>query len=400
MTRYLVVASLALLSLITYLDRAAISSVKDQVAVEFALDDKSMGLVFSAFALGYAIGQIPSGWAADRFGPRVLLTAVVALWSVLTGLTGLATSFSLLLAVRFSFGLAEAGAYPGTARAFYNWLPASEHGRANGIVFAASRLGAALAFPIMAWLLQQRSWRATFYLLALPGILWALLWFVLFRDRIAAPAVERSGALTLKQALYTTPFRLAMCQYFAANFTTFLCISWMNPYLKQRFSLSTGDAAFYAMMPLLVGATAQWISGYSVDRLFASRFRSRSRAIPATIGFLISTVGAFAIPFAPTAPIAALCFSLAAFGAEITISPSWAFCIDLGGKNSGSVSGAMNTAGNLGSFVSANAFPWLQSAFGTAGPYFFLVCVMNLLSAFAWTRMRAKRTDRVFVEER
>ncbi len=392
MIRYLVVASLALLSWITYVDRAAISSAKDQVAVEFALDDKSIGLVFSAFALGYAIGQIPSGWAADRFGPRLLLTAVVALWSVLTGLTGMVHSFIALLAVRFAFGLAEAGAYPGTARAFYNWLPASEHGRANGIVFAASRLGAALAFPIMAWLLQHRSWRDTFYLIAVPGLLWAVLWFTFFRDRAAAPVLAQSEALNLKQALRTTPFRLAMCQYFAANFTTFLCLSWMNPYLKHRFSLSAGDAAFYTMLPLLVGATAQWISGYSVDRLFASRFRPRSRMIPAIIGFLISAIGACAIPFAPSAPVAAVLFSLAAFGAEITISPSWAFCIDLGGKNSGSVSGAMNTAGNFGSFVSANAFPWLQSAFGSAGPYFFLVCAMNLLSALAWTRMRGQRT--------
>jgi ACS family glucarate transporter-like MFS transporter len=148
------------------------------------------------------------------------------------------------------------------------------------------------------------------------------------------------------------------------------------------------DAAFYTMLPLLVGATAQWISGYTVDRLFRSRRRSVSRAVPAIAGFIISALGAFAIPFAPDAASAALCFALAAFGAEVTISPSWAFCIDLGGKNAGSVSGAMNTAGNFGSFVSANAFPWLQGAFGSAGPYFFLVCAMNLMSALAWTRMR------------
>ena len=162
----------------------------------------------------------------------------------------------------------------------------------------------------------------------------------------------------------------------------------MNPYLKQRFSLSVADAAYYTMLPLLVGATAQWVSGYTVDRLFQSRLRSISRAAPAIAGFVISAFGAALIPFAPDAPTAAVCFALATFGVEVTISPSWAFCIDLGGKNAGSVSGAMNTAGNLGSFVSANAFPWLQSAFGTAGPYFFLVCAMNLLSGLAWTRMR------------
>src|SRR4051794_26088292 len=141
MNRYLVIAALAILSWITYLDRAAISSVKEPIGAELRLDDKAMGAVFSAFALGYAIGQIPAGWGADRFGPRILLTVVVLFWSLLTGFTGLVQSFTMLLLVRFVFGLAEAGAYPGTARAFYNWLPSSEHGRANGVVFAASRVG-------------------------------------------------------------------------------------------------------------------------------------------------------------------------------------------------------------------------------------------------------------------
>lgn len=395
MIRYLVVAALALLSWITYLDRAAISSVKDPIAAELQLDDKGMGAVFSAFALGYAIGQIPAGWGADKFGPRLLLTFVVALWSILTGLTGIVQTFAALLIVRFLFGLAEAGAYPGTARAFFSWLPSSEHGRANGVVFAASRIGAALAFPLMAVLLEHGSWRTTFYLLAIPGIVWAALWYALFRDRAAPREAEASPAMRLPEALRTGSYKLALFQYFATNFTTFLCLSWMNPYLKQRFSLSVADAAFYTMIPLLVGATAQWISGYTVDRLFRSRWRTISRAAPAMVGFVISAIGAVTIPFAESAPVAAFCFALAAFGAEITISPSWAFCIDLGGKNAGSVSGAMNTAGNFGSFVSANAFPWLQSAFGSAGPYFFLVCAMNVLSALAWTHMRMPRKTSV-----
>src|SRR4051794_12425082 len=237
MNRYLVIAALALLSWITYLDRAAISSVKDPIAAELRLDDKAMGAVFSAFALGYAIGQIPAGWGADRFGPRILLTAVVAVWSLLTGFTGIITSLATLLGVRFMFGLAEAGAYPGTARAFYSWLPSSEHGRANGIVFAASRVGAALAFPMMASLLQSRSWRGTFYLLAIPGILWAVFWFVFFRDRPSAskPVTTPGPAMRLAEAIRTVPFQFAIFQYFATNFTTFLCLSWMNPYLKQRF---------------------------------------------------------------------------------------------------------------------------------------------------------------------
>ncbi len=74
--------------MILYLDRAAISSAKTSVATALSLSDAAMGAVFSAFALGYAFAQIPSGWLADRFGPRVTLAFVVALWSVFTMLTG------------------------------------------------------------------------------------------------------------------------------------------------------------------------------------------------------------------------------------------------------------------------------------------------------------------------
>jgi ACS family glucarate transporter-like MFS transporter len=109
-------------------------------------------------------------------------------------------------------------------------------------VFAASRIGAALAFPLMAWLLEERSWRETFYLLAIPGLLWAVVWYAFFRDGPAAVVSRATAALPLSEALRTKAFRLALFQYFATNFTTFLCLSWMNPYLKQRFSLSVADA--------------------------------------------------------------------------------------------------------------------------------------------------------------
>jgi ACS family glucarate transporter-like MFS transporter len=87
MTRYLVLAALFVLSLITYIDRAAISSAKQAIGAALLLDDQAMGAVFSSFALGYALSQIPAGWFADHFGPRLMLTCVVTLWSAFTALT-------------------------------------------------------------------------------------------------------------------------------------------------------------------------------------------------------------------------------------------------------------------------------------------------------------------------
>jgi ACS family glucarate transporter-like MFS transporter len=399
--RYAVIGGLFLLSVITYLDRAAISSVKAPLVAELGLTDQQFGFALSIFALGYALGQVPSGWLADKLGPRVLLAAIVALWSILTAATGAVASFAALIAVRFFFGLAEAGAFPGAARAFYNWLPPSEHGRANGIVFSGSRLGGAIAFPLMAWLLAHGDWRNTFYALTLPGLLWAAGWFLRFRNHPKEPAAqapqaaERHEGRPLPELIRETPIWRAMLQYFGANFTTFLCLSWMNPYLKERYKLNDGEAAFYSMIPLLIAAGAQWATGAYVDHLYSTGRRDISRSRPASFGFAVSALGAAMIPFAPTPAIAAACFSIATFGAEMTISPSWAFCLDLGGKHAGSVSGTMNMAGNLGSFVSANAFPWLRNLTGDAGAYFALVCVLNAIGIACWNGMKPPANQRV-----
>ncbi|MFT4566854.1 MAG: ACS family glucarate transporter-like MFS transporter [Saprospiraceae bacterium] len=88
--RHWVTAGMFLLALLLYIDRVCISVAKDPIAGDLNLSDKSMGWVLSAFALGYALMQVPSGMMADRFGPRKVLTAIVAFWSGLTALTGAA----------------------------------------------------------------------------------------------------------------------------------------------------------------------------------------------------------------------------------------------------------------------------------------------------------------------
>lgn len=393
MMRYVVIAALFVLSFITYIDRAAISSAKEPIAAGLALDDQAMGAVFSAFALGYALAQVPAGWFADKAGPRLMLSCAVAVWSVLTALTGIVHTFWSMIIVRFLFGVAEAGAFPGSARVIFNWLPSSEHGRANGIIFSASRLGAALAFPLMAWLLGTWEWRTAFVVLAIPGLLWAACWAIWFRNtprstvRDSIQAAEPSGSMSLGQNIRSRPMLLAMLQYFITNFTTFLCLSWMYPYLQSQYSLTGADAAFYSMIVLLLGATAQWATGFLVDRLYVSKWRFWSRALPAMLGFAVSAAGVALLPSASSVQVATVFFTIAAFGAEMTIAPSWAWCIDLGGRRSGALTGSMNTAGNLGSFVSANAFPFLQGLTGTASAYFLLVAVLNVAAALCWLGM-------------
>ncbi len=388
MPRTILLTLLFLLSWILYLDRAAISTAKDLIAKDLGLSNQAMGVVFGSFALAYALGQIPAGAFADRFGSRWTLTIVVSAWSCFTALTGLAPEFASLVVIRFLFGLAEAGAFPASARAFYAWLPPELHGRANGIIFSGSRLGAALSFPILAGLLDGFGWRVAFFLLGIPGLLWAAVWFAWFRDKPAA--VVKNVEPPLSQIFRSRAMLQVMGQYFASNFTFFLCLTWMLPYLMERYHLTRERASWYSMTILLVGATAQWVSGFLTDWLYR-RYPRWSRRAPALTGFTIAAVALLLLTRADSAQMAVGLFTLATFGTEMTISPSWAYCIDIGGGKSGSVSGAMNMVGNLGAFVSASAFPALARwNGGDAGLYFLVAATLNAASAFLWIRMPLK----------
>ena len=390
--RYVVVVSLFVLSLINYIDRATISSAKGAMAAELSLSDQAMGAVFSMFALGYALAQVPSGWFADRLGPRLALTVVAAIWSIFTAMTGAVRSLGTLLLVRFLFGVAEAGSFPGSARAIYNWLPVKERGRANGILMSGSRVGAGVAFLLMPWLLDSFGWRNAFYVLALPGLVWALLWALLFRNQPPRPveqALDEAGAQhTFGQVIRSPAMLLNVTQYFSGNFTFFICLSWMVPYFQQRYDLSLAQAGAYSMVPLLCGAAAQWVSGFLVDGLYHSKLRAWSRRLPAMIGFALAAVGVVAASMMDNPVAAVVWFAIATFGADMTISPSWVYCIDIGGKNSGAVSGTMNMVGNLGSFVSSNAFPFFYTLTGSAVTYFGIAAVLNVISIFCWAFMR------------
>ena len=393
MEKYAVVFALFILSMITYIDRVCISAAKTPIAVEMSLSDSAMGLVFSAFALGYALAQIPSGWFADKVGARSALGVVVGSWSVLTALTGASWNLTSLVAIRFLFGVAEAGAFPGSARAIRNWLPTGERGRANGILFSGSRLGAAVSFPLLAWMLGRWSWRSSFLILGVAGVCWAVFWQFWFRNHPAAPLPPEDRPLTVDltfgQIFRSKVMLLAMTQYFASNFTFFLCLSWMLPYLRKEYQLSDSVAAAYAMAPLLFGATSQWLAGWFVDRIYHSPWRAWSRRLPGMAGFGLGIAGLLGVMGATTPEIAVIWFTLAVFGADMTISPSWVFCGDLAGRNAGSVSGAMNMFGNFGSFVSANAFPYLEQVTGSASAYFGVAAALNLVGAICWFQMRS-----------
>jgi MFS transporter, ACS family, glucarate transporter len=410
--RYFMIMGTFLLSLLLYIDRICISVAKEPITGALGLSEVQMGWVLSVFALGYALFQTPAGLLADRFGPRTILTAVVCFWSFFTALTAAAWSFVSLLVIRFLFGAGEAGAFPGIARAAYSWIPVSERGITHGINFSGSRLGAAFALPMVAWLIASYGWRFTFVFLGVIGFAWAAAWYLLFRDdpmghpdipqeekdhisRNRQQKAEANPALPPLRASTLFGSRnmwLAMVQYFFSNFTFFFCLTWLFPHLQQKYDLTIMEAGYYASAPLVFGAFGNWVSGWWIDRIYRNGNLTLSRRLPAIVGFALAAIGLFFSVYMDSAFGAIAFLSLAIFGADMTLSPSWSFCIDIGRDHSGLVSGTMNMAGNLGAFLTALAFPYLQLLTGSEVPFFFLGAAFNVLAIGAWLYMRPEKS--------
>ncbi|MEL6922789.1 MAG: MFS transporter [Bacteroidota bacterium] len=405
--RYWMAFGTLLLALLLYIDRVCISVAKEPIADSLQLSDKQMGWVLSVFALGYAFFQVPSGMMADRFGPRRVLTAIVSFWSALTALTGLAWNYISLLLFRFTFGAGEAGAFPGMSRAIFSWIPLSERGIITGINFSGSRLGAAFALPLVAWLIDSFGWRQTFMILGGIGVIWALLWFFTFRDdplehprisdtekdfiannRQQAAQDEQQDKLPFSRIIGSTNMWLAMGQYFASNFTFFFALTWLFPYLKRTYQLEAMEAGWYAAAPLVCGAFGNWVAGYLTDAIYKKGNWNASRIVPACIGFALAAVGLLGSIYMDTAFGAVLFLSIAIFGADMTLPPSWSLCVDIGRTSAGAVSGTMNMAGNVGSFITALAFPYLMAWTDSPRPFFFIGAALNVLAIFFWLRIR------------
>jgi ACS family glucarate transporter-like MFS transporter len=419
--RFVLISILFFHSVNTYMDRACIASAVDYIKKDLSISGKLMGLVLGIFAVGYALFQVPSGWIADKLGPRKALTIVVSVWSVFTALTGAARSALQMLVLRFLFGVGEAGAFPGAAQAFFRWLPVKDRGLAHGINFSGSRLGAAFSLFLMPWLIMKIGWRWTFGVNGLIGIIWATVWLLWFRDNPKDnPKVNKEeldyiekGRVSDLTATVKTSFAevftslnmsLAMLQYFCSNVTFFISLTWLPSYLKNQWP-DNPRAIYFSAVPLIFAAFANWIAGSMVTGLYKKGYHVGSRRVTAIVGFSLGVIGlvlamqARNLDFLSTGDAQLywfiFCFSFATFGVDMTLSPSWAFCNDIGGANSGAVSGSMNMVGNIGAALSAILFPLLlNKETGSANVFFGFAASLNFVAIVTWCFMNPNRSSK------
>ena len=391
-SRFILLRLALALSIITFLDRVAISSAALAIRGELHLTAVQIGWVFSAFTFAYAVFEIPSGWLGDVIGPRKVLARIVLWWSAFTAVTGLAWNFVSLLAARFLFGVGEAGAFPNISRSFAKWFPLRERGSAHGVVFMGTRLGGAIAPPIVAWLMGSLGWRQSFFIFGGIGVIWCVFWLKWFRDDPAAhPSVNAQELETIQKGIASNERHslkwsellsvnlLFIClMYFCNGYTLYFNLTWLPTYLREVRGFSVQQAGNVAGVVLLTGAIMTATGGWLTDRL-VKRYRLKIGRSIGVVTLPLSGIVLLTAAQAHTPMSAAVLLAVTLGIADLNTGACWAICHDVGGENAGTVTACMNTFGNIGGALSplvvGYAVEWWHSwtvpFFIAAGVYVF-----------------------------
>jgi sugar phosphate permease len=363
---------LCIMYFILYVDRVNLAAAAGAIKTELKLSNTELGVAFSAFNYSYAAFQLVGGWIADRFGARWTLAVCALVWAVTTLLTGAVIGLVTLFAVRLVLGMGEGATLPAATRAMTRWMPVTLRGVAQGITHSASRLGAAVTAPVVAFLITSLSWRWSFVVLASLSALWAVLWAWYYRDDprthgshtaeelAALPSAEARAAIRSGPVPWTrlVPRMMpTMIVYFCMGWTGWLYVTWMPSLFRDNYGLNLQSSALFSSGTFLAAMVGDTVGGVVSDWLLhrtGSRQIARSLLIALCMVFsLLSLVPAMIVH---SLVIGAIGFTLSYFFLESAISPMWTVSMDVAPEFAGTSSALMNAAGAVAGILSPIAF--------------------------------------------
>ena len=406
--RYSMVALVFINVVINYMDRSNLSVAATGLREELRLSPVQLGLIFSAFGWTYAALQIPGGLIADRIKPRILYTACLITWSLATVAQGFVKGFASIFAFRLATGVFEAPSYPVNNRIVTSWFPEHERASAIALYVAGQYIGLAFLTPALVALQYYSGWRGLFIVTGVIGLVWALIWYLLYRDPLEHSRVnqaeldyiEKGGGIvkgnsnvTEKKSAWRredwkqvfnnrTLWGVYMGQ-FCINATLWFFLTWFPTYLVQYRGLNFLKTGFLASIPFLSACAGLLLSGFLSDWLInKGRSVSMARKTPIIFGLILSAsiVGA---NYTDNTTLVIFFMSLAFFGAAMA-TISWVFVSLLAPKHLiGLTGGVFNFMGNLASIVVPIVIGYLASG-GNFEPALVFVGALGLVGACSY----------------
>ncbi len=404
--RNIVLTLLVFIGIITFLDRINISVASTAIMKDLNIPEKKWGLILGAFILTYGLLQMPLGLWGDIKGQRKVLSIIVIWWSLFTMLTGFANGFISLIVIRLMFGIGEAGAYPCMTGSISRWFPKTESGKAQGYIWAASRVGGALTPFVVYPVIHAYGWRIAFYLLGSLGFLWVIAWYFIYRDKPKETKGITSEELKLieseKQKIkkvkvpwdnifQSRQFWLLLSMYFFYAWGSWFFFSWFPIFMEKGRGFVKTELMYAIAIPFVMSMIGNIAGGYFSDGFAKKYGLKKGQRLLGVSGLAVSALFMFLAGFIP-GKIQVFVFLSLCFGIiDLMLPSAWAICLDLGKNFGGAISGAMNTAGNIGGFICASLFGYLVKVSGNYNFPLYVIAGMLVISALLFSCIDASK---------
>jgi MFS family permease len=372
--RWSVILLLFSASVLNYLDRATISFALPLISKDLHLGPSTKGLLLSSFFWSYSLMQIPIGWCADRWNLYWLYAGAFTLWSVAQGLTGLASSLTVLLGFRILLGIGESIYLPGGSKIVSLLFARRGRGLPAGLFDFGTRTGLVLEGILVPRLLLRYGWRRTFLLLGLGGLVWLIPWFLTFpRRKLQMQKASASSPGVSKNVLRVLVNRdlLGICLgFFCFDYYWYVLVTWLPDYLFTVRHLGLKQAGIFASLSFFVFGVAEPIGGWMADRLIARGWdETRTRKGIVSTAFLMGLLLIPALLVSETRTSIALIIAASPVGLATgnllvilqTCAPA---------ERIGIWTGAENLAGNLAGIIAPLAIGSLIARTGSYAPGF------------------------------
>jgi ACS family sodium-dependent inorganic phosphate cotransporter len=399
--RWIIVGMCFAATAICYIDRVNISVAIIPMAEEYGWNGTTKGFVLSSFFIGYFIAMVPGGWAANRWGGKVLLGAALLFWSLFTFLTPVAAglSFAILIAARIGMGLGEAATFPAVYNLLQRWLPKQERSRGAAVNLAGIPIGTIIGLSVTGALVQAFGWRSVFYFFGAAGVVFALFWFRFVHGSPAAhPAISAAERLVLKdcapaepapvpwaQMLRSPPLWALAVNHFCANWVLYLMLAWLPSYFRDAQHLDVTSAGLFSVAPWLSLFAVGNVSGLVADRMVANGSSvTFVRKLFQITGLIGGAIGLLAASQATTPGLALLLMCLAMGVGGLTWAGFAANHLDIGPRHADVLFSLTNIPGTLPGIFGVALTGWLLDVTGGYTATFVVAAGINLFGALVW----------------
>lgn len=418
--RWKILAIMFLGAFINYIDRVALPVAAPFVMKDFNLTPGQLGIVFSSFFFTYPIFCFIGGYLSDIFGPKKTLGFAMIVWSLFAGAPAVALGFVSLIIFRIGFGAGEGPVGSVTNKMVSNWFPSSERARAKGISDSGMSLGAAISGPIVGFIAYNYGWKESFIALAILGIIWAILWWIVVEDtprkhkkvspeELAYIESGQSQAANV-DTVSRIPFKFYIRQplvlavavsFFAANYITYFFMNWFPSYLVIEHNLSIKEMSIVSVIPWLLAALGFIVGGTVSDKLvkkLKSPIYARKSVI--IVGLIVIAVSISLCGFVSAAVTAVSLMSLGVFFVNFITPCFWAIIQDsIQSQSVGRVGGFVHFISNIAGVFAPSITGFIVEGTGHFTSAFLVAGGLSIIGAILVTLLAKPINYNKFVHE-